>query len=161
MTSAGQRWHSTRSTCCLMSGRAVPVPPKKSERALIRRERRSSPEDWFGEKTVARRYEAAHVAKQAFAGKPRRRSRPPFALRVGTGKAIDLWVSGLIGVLRRSGRDTVMRNSVDMDSAHSRAIIRAIGERLREWFKEDRELPASLKTQVERLRQVEDEQSKS
>jgi len=91
----------------------------------------------------------------------RRRSRPPFALRVGTGKAIDLWVSRLIGVLQRSGRDTVMRNSVDMDSAHSRAIIRAIGERLREWFKEDRELPASFKTQVERLRQVEDEQSKS
>jgi hypothetical protein len=54
-----------------------------------------------------------------------------------------------------------MRNSVDMDSAHSRAIIRAIGERLREWFKEDRELPASFKTQVERLRQAEDEQSKS
>jgi hypothetical protein len=54
-----------------------------------------------------------------------------------------------------------MRNSVDMDSAHSRAIIRAIGERLREWFKEDRELPASFKTQVERLRQVEDDKSKS
>jgi hypothetical protein len=54
-----------------------------------------------------------------------------------------------------------MRNSVDMDSAHSRAIIREIGERLRERFKEDRELPASFKTQVERLRQVEDEQSKS
>jgi hypothetical protein len=36
--------------------RWVPGFPKKSERALIKRERKSSPEDWSGEKTVARRY---------------------------------------------------------------------------------------------------------
>ena len=87
MTSAGHRWHSTRSTCCLMSGRGrtdgwalrgsasaqerFRGSPKKSERALIKPERKSSPEDWFGEKTVARRYETAHVAKQARAGKPK------------------------------------------------------------------------------------------
>jgi hypothetical protein len=45
-------------------------PRKKSERALIKPERKSSPEDWFGERTVARRYETAHAAKQARAGKP-------------------------------------------------------------------------------------------
>jgi hypothetical protein len=58
---------SVRSGTALGSG----VPPKKSERALIKPERRSSPEDWFGEKTVARRYETAHVAKQARSGKPK------------------------------------------------------------------------------------------
>jgi hypothetical protein len=41
-----------RSRTALGSG----VPPKKSERALIKRERKSSPEDWVGEKTVACRY---------------------------------------------------------------------------------------------------------
>jgi hypothetical protein len=48
-----------------------------------------------------------------------------------------------------------MRNSVDIDSAHSRAIVREIGERLRASFKEDRELPAQFRVQIERLRQSE------
>ena len=47
-----------------------------------------------------------------------------------------------------------MRNSVDIDSRHSRAIVKEIGERLRASLKEeDRELPANLKKQIERLRQ--------
>jgi nitrate/nitrite-specific signal transduction histidine kinase len=54
-----------------------------------------------------------------------------------------------------------MRNSVDIDTSHSRAIIREIGERLRASFEEERELPASFRTQIERLRQLEDERLKS
>ncbi len=50
-----------------------------------------------------------------------------------------------------------MRNPIDIDSKHSRAIVREIGEELRASFKEDRELPASFRTQIERLRQLEDE----
>jgi hypothetical protein len=50
-----------------------------------------------------------------------------------------------------------MRNSVDIDSSHSRAIVRQIGERLREALKEDHELPVNLRRQIERLRQSEDE----
>lgn len=50
-----------------------------------------------------------------------------------------------------------MRHSVEIDASHSRAIIRAIGEKLRALFKEDHELPASFRTQIERLRQSEDE----
>jgi hypothetical protein len=50
-----------------------------------------------------------------------------------------------------------MRNSIDIDSSHSRAIVREIGERLRLSFKEDREIPASFRTQIERLRELEDE----
>ena len=49
-----------------------------------------------------------------------------------------------------------MRNLVDIDSRHSRAIVKEIGERLRASLKEeDRKLPANLKKQIERLRQSE------
>jgi hypothetical protein len=48
-----------------------------------------------------------------------------------------------------------MRQPVDIDSHHSRAIVNKIGERLRASIKEDRELPASFREQIERLRQSE------
>jgi len=50
-----------------------------------------------------------------------------------------------------------MRNPIDIDSSHCRAIVQEIGERLRLSFKEDREIPASFRMQIERLRQLEDE----
>ena len=50
-----------------------------------------------------------------------------------------------------------MRNPVQIDSLHSRAIVREIGERLRASFKEDQELPLNFRMQVERLRRSEDE----
>jgi hypothetical protein len=48
-----------------------------------------------------------------------------------------------------------MRNRVDIDYSHSRAIVQEVGERLRASLKEDRELPASLRMQIDRLRQLE------
>ena len=48
-----------------------------------------------------------------------------------------------------------MRNPIDIDSKHSRAIVREIGEGLRASFKEDQELPANLRVRLERLRQSE------
>jgi hypothetical protein len=56
----------------------------------------------------------------------------------------------------------VMQNSVDIDSRHSRAIVKEIGERLRGSLErgsleEDRELPVNLRKQIERLRQSESE----
>jgi hypothetical protein len=48
-----------------------------------------------------------------------------------------------------------MRNSVDIDSRHSRAIVKKIGERLRESLKEEQELPANFQMQIERLRRSE------
>jgi hypothetical protein len=48
-----------------------------------------------------------------------------------------------------------MRNPIEIDYSHSRAIIKEIGERLRWELKEDRELPASLRSPIERLRQLE------
>jgi hypothetical protein len=46
-----------------------------------------------------------------------------------------------------------MRNLVDIDSRHSRAIVKEIGERLRASLKENRELPPNFQKQIERLRQ--------
>ena len=50
-----------------------------------------------------------------------------------------------------------MRNSVDIDSRHSRAIAKEVGEQLRASLKEDRELPANFQKQIERLRQTEEQ----
>jgi hypothetical protein len=52
----------------------------------------------------------------------------------------------------------VMRNSVDIDSRHSRAIVKEIGERLRASLKEDGELPANFQKQIERFQQSENQQ---
>jgi hypothetical protein len=68
-------------------------------------------------------------------------------------------LSGVVGwcALENFMRNTVERNTVEIDSRHSRAIVRAIGERLRASIKEDRELPANFRMQIERLRELEDE----
>ena len=52
-----------------------------------------------------------------------------------------------------------MRNHVGIDRAHSRAIIREIGVRLRALLREEPELPASLRTQLDQLRQLVDQRS--
>ena len=48
-----------------------------------------------------------------------------------------------------------MRNPIEIDYSHSRAILQEIGERLRTPLKEDPELPASLGLQIDRLRELE------
>jgi hypothetical protein len=50
-----------------------------------------------------------------------------------------------------------MRKRADIDSTHSLAIVKKIGERLRATFKEDRELPVNFREQIERLCQSESE----
>ena len=50
-----------------------------------------------------------------------------------------------------------MRNRIDIDSKHSRAIVQEIGERLRAFLKEEPELPGSLRTQIDRLRELEEQ----
>ncbi len=54
-----------------------------------------------------------------------------------------------------------MRNQIDIDRVHSRAIIREIGERLRTSLRKERELPASLTTRIDRLRELEGQDSPS
>jgi hypothetical protein len=53
-----------------------------------------------------------------------------------------------------------MRNLIDIDPKHSRAIIQEIGDRLRAVLKEEPECPGSLRTQIDRFREL-DEQSPS
>ncbi len=54
-----------------------------------------------------------------------------------------------------------MHNRIDIDPKHSRAIAQEIGERLRAILKEEEpECPGSLRTQIDRLREL-DEQSPS
>ena len=48
-----------------------------------------------------------------------------------------------------------MRNRIDIDSKH-RAIVQKIGERLRAFLKEDSESPENLRTQIDRLRELEE-----
>jgi hypothetical protein len=50
-----------------------------------------------------------------------------------------------------------MRNRIDIDPKHSRAIVQQIGERLAAFMKEEPELPASLRAQIDRLRELEEQ----
>ena len=50
-----------------------------------------------------------------------------------------------------------MRNRIDIDSKHSRAIVQEIGERLRAFLQEEPEPPESLRTQIDRLRELEEQ----
>ena len=50
-----------------------------------------------------------------------------------------------------------MRNRIDIDPKHSRAIVQEIGERLRAFVKDEPELPGSLRTQIDRLRDLEEQ----
>jgi len=51
----------------------------------------------------------------------------------------------------------VMRNRIDMDSKHGRAIVQEIGERLCALLKDEPELPGSLRMQIDRLRELEEQ----
>jgi hypothetical protein len=50
-----------------------------------------------------------------------------------------------------------MRNRIDIDHKHSRAIVQKIGERLRTSLQPEPELPASVRTQVNRLGELEEQ----
>jgi hypothetical protein len=50
-----------------------------------------------------------------------------------------------------------MRNRIDIDPKHSRALVQEIGERLRALLKEETELPGSLRAQIDRLRELEEQ----
>jgi hypothetical protein len=46
---------------------------------------------------------------------------------------------------------SAMRNRIDIDHLHSRAICREIGERLQAYLKPEPKLPARLKKQIDQL----------
>ena len=49
-----------------------------------------------------------------------------------------------------------LRDRIDIDPKHGRAIVQEIGERLRAFLKEEPELPRSLRAQLDRLRELEE-----
>ena len=48
-----------------------------------------------------------------------------------------------------------MRNPIDIDRTHSRAICREIGERLQQYLRAEAEIPTSMRKQVHRLHELE------
>jgi hypothetical protein len=50
-----------------------------------------------------------------------------------------------------------MRNRIDIDPKHSRAIVQEVGERLRAFLQEVPEPPERLRTQIDRLRELEEQ----
>jgi hypothetical protein len=54
-------------------------------------------------------------------------------------------------------RGFVMRNRIDIDSKHSRAIVQEIGERLRAFLQEEPVPPESLRTHIDRIRELEEQ----
>jgi len=50
-----------------------------------------------------------------------------------------------------------MRNRIDINSKHSRAIVQEIGERLRAFLHEEPEPPENLRTQIDRLHELEEQ----
>jgi hypothetical protein len=49
-----------------------------------------------------------------------------------------------------------MPNPIDIDHKHSRAIVQEIGEKLRASLRPEAELPANIRKQVDRLRDLEE-----
>jgi hypothetical protein len=60
-----------------------------------------------------------------------------------------------VGVTKRKA--PAMRNFIDIDHVHSRAIAQEIGERLGTSLKPEPVLPASLKIQIDWLRKLEEQ----
>ena len=50
-----------------------------------------------------------------------------------------------------------MRNRIDIDPKHSRAIVQEIGERLAAFMKEEPELPKEPSNKIDRLRELEEQ----
>jgi hypothetical protein len=64
-------------------------------------------------------------------------------------------VRGNVGAFLPEG--LLMRNRIDVDPKHCRTIVQEIGERLRAFLKEDPELPASLRAQIDRLHELKEQ----
>jgi hypothetical protein len=64
-------------------------------------------------------------------------------------------VSHEINGVHLNWEGSVMQNRIDIDHTHSRAIAQEIGERLRAYLRGEPELPATLRMQINRLRELE------
>ena len=92
------------------------------------------------------------LAQIAKSGGLRFRSELPAVLASGAAKGVDANAGAFL-----PERGFVMRNRIDINSKHSRAIVQEIGERLRAFLQEEPEPPESLRTQIDRLRELEEQ----
>ena len=142
---------------------STPAPRSQGTKAPVKtlevRDRRSPLTTWRMSRIAKGSYCRARCSqKQALAqiaksGGLRFRSELPAVL--ASGRAAG-------GVGANAGaflpeRGFVMRNRIDIDPKHSRAIVQEIGERLRAFLKEEPELPGSLRTQIDRLGELEEQ----
>ena len=142
---------------------STPAPRSQGTKAPVKtleaRDRRSPLTTWRMSRIAKGSYCRARCSsKQALAqiaksGGLRFRSELPAVLASGGAAG---GVDANAGAFRPE-RGFVMRNRIDMDPKHSRAIVQEIGERLRAFLKEEPELPGSLRTQIDRLRDLEEQ----
>jgi len=92
----------------------------------------------------------------ARADSQKRRSPVPIQIVSRTSTEVCGRDVGLL-VASFSYRNESFAMRVRVDHKHSRAIVQEIGERLRAFLKEEPELPGSLKTQIDRLRELEEQ----
>jgi hypothetical protein len=93
----------------------------------------------------------------ARADSQKRRSPVPFTIASGARKREGCERGGANAGAFLPERGVVMRSRIDIDPQHSRAIVQEIGERLRAFLKEESEPPGSLGTQIDRLRELEEQ----
>jgi hypothetical protein len=142
---------------------STPAPRSQGTKAPVKtlevRDRRSPLTTWRMSRIAKGSYCRARCSqKQALAqiaksGGLRFRSELPAVL--ASGRAAG-------GVDANAGaflpeRGFVMRNRIDIDPKHSRAIVQEIGERLRAFLQEKPEPPGSLRTQIDRLSELEEQ----
>src|SRR5216683_6983587 len=110
---------------------------------------------FFGRTRCSQKQALAQIAKSgglrfhSIASRARKRES------CGRGRWRRRWVSDAGAFFPERG--FVMPNRIDIDHTHSRAIVKEIGERLRAFLKEEPEVPASLRTQIDRLRESEEQ----
>ena len=100
----------------------------------------------------ARCFQKQALAQIAKSGGLRFRSELPAVLANGRAAEGDANAGAFL-----SERGFVMRNRIDIDSKHSRAIVQEIGERLRAFLQEEPDPPEGLRTQINRLRELEEQ----
>src|SRR2546430_13856963 len=92
------------------------------------------------------------LALIAKSGGLRFRSELPAVLASGRTGGVDANAGAFL-----PERGFVMRNHIVIDSQHSRAIAQEIGERLRAFLREEPDPPERLRTQIDRLRELEEQ----
>jgi hypothetical protein len=125
---------------------------KATVKTLATRDRRSPLTTWRMSRIAKGSYP---LFSKTSAGADSQKRRSPVSLRIAS-RARNREGGADAGAFLPE-RGFVMRNHIDVDPKHSRAIVQEIGERLSAVLKEEPECPGSLRTQIDRLRELEEQ----